>query len=362
MLVKSDIHQGCRPGRVQVTFDSGRPKSRRDLSELFVKMMDVSLKSLTDAEKKITRETGTLHMLSVTGGLCHVPCLELEWEGANRVFQITVEIMPSIPCTDTFVEELAKDDNFPLVFHQLVKDLGCFLVPKTCSCGECFHVSFAQAELHLMKSLTELHRECYRVAKWLLCSHILESYKVKMAILDHVYNSKCQSQASIAECVLAVLESLLNNYDDLKMPTFFLTSCCLITKDGEGTSRYLDYLIDADGLDMSKIPVMQTQGTELESYKNYDWLDMFAWYEFQRHCISLMISTLRYLANVEESLHLKSCFRMLRAFVIYFDTKIGALSFPGMGGPMGMILGQQQGSGETECPTCHRGSSFLLFL
>lgn len=280
-----DIHQGCRPGRVQVTFESDRPKSRVDLSELFVKMMDVSLKSLPDAEKKITRETGTLHMLSVTGGLCDVPCLELEWEGANRVFQITVDIMPSIPCTDTFVEEIAKDDNFPLVFHQLVKDLGCFLVPKMCSCGECFHVSFAQAELHLMKSLTELHRKCYRVAKWLLCSHILESYKVKMAILDHVYNSKCLSQVSIAECVLAVLESLLNNYDDLKMPTFFLTSCCLITKDGEGASRYLDYLIDADGLDMSKIPVMQTQCTELDSYKNYDWLDMFAWYEFQRRCI-----------------------------------------------------------------------------
>jgi len=125
-----DIHQGCRPGRVKVTFESGRPKSRRDLSELFSKMMHVALKSLTDAEKMITRETGTLHMLSVSGSSCGVPSLTLNWEGANRVFKITVDIMPSIPCTDTFVEEIVKDDNFPLVFHQLVKDLGCFLVPK----------------------------------------------------------------------------------------------------------------------------------------------------------------------------------------------------------------------------------------
>jgi len=157
-----------------------------------------------------------------------------------------------------------------------------------------------------------------------------------MAILDHVYNSKCRSKASIAECVLAVLESLLNNYDVLKMSTFFLTSCCVITKDGEGTSRYLDYLIDANGLDMSNIPVMETDGTELLSYKNYDWLDMFAWFEFQRRCIRLMISMLRYLANVEESLHLIICVRMLRAFKIFFDTKIGALSFPGMEGPICM--------------------------
>ena len=334
-----DIHQGCRPGRVQVTFESGRLKSRRNLSELFSKMMDVSLESLTDAEKKITRETGTLHMLSVSGSTgLGVPCLKLEWNGANRVFKITVDIMPSIPCTDTFVEEITKDDNFPLAFNQLVKDLGCFLVPKRCSCGTCFHVSFAQAELHLMQSLDELHRKCYRIAKWLLCGHILESYKVKMAILDHVYNLNCRSQAGIAECVLAVLEALLNNYDDLKMSTFFLRSCCLITKDGEGTSRYLDYLIDATGLDMSNIPVMQTHSTELFSYKNYDWLDMFAWYEFQRRCISLMISMLRYLASVEESLHFRSCRRMLRAFTIYFDTKIGALSFPGMGGPIEMVF------------------------
>lgn len=49
-----------------------------------------------------------------------------------------------------------------------------------------------------------------------------------------------------------------------------------------------------------------------------------------------MISMLRYLANVEESLHLISCLRMLRAFKIYFDTEIGALSFPGMEGPIRM--------------------------
>lgn len=334
-----DIHQGCRPGRVQVTFEGGRHKSLGSLSELFSGMMNASLKSLTDADKEVTRETGTLRMLSVSGSSFQVPCLELEWKGANGEFPITVDIMPSIPCTGTFFEEITKDDNFPSVFRQLVKDRGCFLVPKTCSrdCRKCFHVSFAQAELHLMQTLNEAHRKCYRVVKGLLCSHILESYKVKMAILDHVYTSKCRSQTDIDECVLAVLESLLNNYDDLKMPTFFLRSCCLITKDGEGTTRYLDYLINATGLDMSKVPVMQTEFTELHSYKNYDWLDMFAWYEFQRRCISLMISMLRYLASVEEPLRLSCDRRMLTAFTVFLDTKIGALSIPGIEGPLRAI-------------------------
>lgn len=147
-----DIHQGCRPGRVQVTFEGGPHKSLESLSELFSGMMNASLKSLTDADKEVTRETGTLRMLSVSGSSFQVPCLELEWKGTNGEFPITVDIMPSIPCTGTFFEEITKDDNFPSVFRQLVKDRGCFLVPKTCSrdCGKCLHVSFAQAELHLM--------------------------------------------------------------------------------------------------------------------------------------------------------------------------------------------------------------------
>lgn len=326
-----DIHQGCRPGRVQVTFESGHQQSLQSLYMVFSGMLDASLKSLTDAEKRITRETGTLHILSTFTYPFQGSCLNLEWKRANDVFEIRVKIMPSIPCTDAFVEEITKGDNFPSLFHQLVKDLGCFLVPKTCpgDCGECFHVSFAQAELHLMQSLDEVHRKCYRLVKWLLCSHIFESYKVKMAILDHVYNSKCRSQDSTSECVLAVLESLLNNYNDLKMPSFFLRSCCLIT-NGEGTiSSGLDYLIDASGLDMSKIIVKQPEFTDLHSEERYDWLDMFASYEFQRRCISLMISMLRYLADEEE---LPRLCNMFTAFLVFFDTEIAALSIPGLDG------------------------------
>ena len=334
-----DIHQGCRPGRVRVTFERSRQNMLEDLSNWFSGMLEATLKAMTDGEKKIPRDSGTLHISSLRPSFT-VPCLEFLWKGINGQFKIGVDVMPSIQCPDSFVEELRKDEHFPLDFHQLVKDRGCFLVPKPCSphCNKCFHVSFAQGELYLMQSLDELHRKCYRVTKWLLSGNLLDSYQVKMAILDHVYRLKCDLKGSLDECVLAVLQTLLNNFNALKMPTFFLRSCCLITKDGEGKPRYLDYLVDATGLDMSKVPVMQTEFTELHSYKNYDWLDMFAWYEFQRRCLSLMIDVLRYFASKE--VISRSIYRQrVTTLAVFFETDIGAISLPGMNGP-GVMCGR----------------------
>ena len=328
-----DIHQGCRPGRVQVTFESSRQKTLENLSKLFSGMIEQTLKVMTDVEKTIRRDTGTLHISSLLSSLT-VPCLEMLWKGINSSFKIGVDVLPSIQCTDSFVEDLGKDKHFPSNFHQLVKDRGCFLVPKPCSpnCNQCFHVSFAQGELYLMQSLDELHRMCYRVTKWLLSGNILNSYQVKMAILDHVYLLKCDLKRSLDECILAVLGSLLTNYNELKMPTFFLRSCCLITKDGEGKARYLDYLVDATEVDMSTIPVMATQCSDLDSYKNYDWLDMFAWYEFQRRCLSLMIDVLRYVF-IEEVPFYSSYRHRFKALAVFFVTDIGAISIPGMKSP-----------------------------
>lgn len=319
-----DIHQGCRPGRVRVTFESSRQKRLENLSKLFSGMIEATLKAMTGVEKTIRRDTGTLNIFSLRSWLT-VSCLEMWWKRINSssIINIGVDVLPSIQCTDNFVEDLGKDTHFPSNFHQLVKDRGCFLVPKPCStnCNQCFHVSFAQGELYLMHSLDELHRKCFMVTKKLLSGNILNSYQVKMAILNHVYHFKCDLKGSLDECVLAVLESLLNNYNELKMPTFFLRSCCLITKGGEGKARYLDYLVDATGLDMSTIPVTPI---DLDGYRNYDWLDMFAWYEFQRRCLSLMIDVLRYFASDQ----VPSLSSYLHRFAA-----LGAISFPGMNDP-----------------------------
>ena len=321
---KIDIYQGCRPGRVQVTFESSRQKWLEILGTLFCSMIDAALKTMTSAEKNIRRESGTLHITS-KGEAGTQARLQFEWKGTSHEFDIYVDVVPSIPCTDIFIAELAKNEHFPSSFHQLVKDQPCYLVPKPCSpnCQKCFHVSFSQAELYLMQSLDDEHRECYRVMKWLLAHHdksILHTYQLKTAVLYHVYNSNCQSKGCIDKCVLAMLAFLLDNYNKLKMPNFFMPDCCSITKDGEGTQCYLDYLVDATGLDMSLLPLGDVG--RYDGYKNYDWLDMFGWYEFQRRCLSLMIDVL---SQVGSKFWL-SYGHMVRVLTVFFESKIGGLS------------------------------------
>ena len=320
-----DIHPGCRPGcrpgRVQVSFESSRQKWLERLGKLFCTMIEEALKTMTCDEKNIQRDSGALRSTSNYAGQSQAK-LKFKWKGKNTEFNIHVDVMASIPCTNIFITELEKNDHFPSNFHQLVKDQPCYLVPKPCSpnCQKCFHVSFAQAELHLMQSLDEGHRQCYRVLKLLLVHSILHSYQVKMAILDHVYNLKCQSKEFIDEqCVLDVLMTLLNNYNELRMPTFFLDNCCVIKRDGEGTQPYLDYLVNATDLDVSTLPVIDQ--TVQYFYKDYDWLDMFAWYEFQRRCLSLIIDVLRYFSQVGLSYH-----RMFAAFATLLVKETGRIA------------------------------------
>lgn len=324
------INQGCRPGRVQVTFESSCHKWLENLGGLFSGMMEAALETMVDDEKEIKRDSGILHLVSVVSKR-GPSVLKLSWCGVSSTFEISVDIMPSVRCTDNFIEEIGKDEHFPLEFLQLVKQHRCYLVPKPCSpkCNKCFHVSFAQAERRLIQSLDEAHRRCYRLLKWLLVEDILDTYKVKMAMLDHVYNLKCESRGCVDKCVVAVLESLLSSFNDLSLPTFFLRSSCVITKDGEGKARYLDYLVDASGLDVSTLPAIEFAYDDTYSYKNYDWVDMFGWYEYQRRCLSLIIDILCYFSREDIKFSALKYSQMFTALTVFFENDIAGASVMG---------------------------------
>ena len=234
--------------------------------------------------------------------------------------------MPAIPCTEKFIAELAENENFLSNFYNLIKEHPCYPVPKSCSpdCQKCSHVSFAQAELCLIKSLDECHRLCYRTLKYLLLDHILNSYQIKMASLHHAYVQKFKTPfADLGridpKCILDDLGYLLSNY--LELPTFFSHYCCVITKDGEGTQAYLDYLADATDLDLSTLPLVDMEVRY--SYKNYDWLDMFAWLEFQKRCLLLLMEVLLHVAKF--SPHKKSFPYFHRALTAFLRNNTGGI-------------------------------------
>eukprot|EP00111_Clytia_hemisphaerica_P018186 TCONS_00053780-protein len=220
--IKISDEVGCRTGRVKIDFENGIENSK-ELSETFSGMIRNSLKCLSDNEKLIKRRTGCLQLKSVDALGFGIPCLKAEWKGLFHEFSLTVDILPSIAYPEECISTIVNDDNFPSEFKPLLQNHGCFLVPKKCSpeCHQCFHISFAQEELHLMKNLNEAHRKCYRIIKKLICGHLIESYKLKTAILYHVYDSeKCNEDLS--KCIFNILAYLSSKFDALEMPSFFL--------------------------------------------------------------------------------------------------------------------------------------------
>ena len=145
-----------------------------------------------------------------------------------------------------------------------------------------------------------------------------------MASLHHAYVQKFKTSfADLGridpKCVLDDLGYLLSNY--LELPTFFSHNCCVITKDGEGTQAYLDYLADATDLDLSTLPLVDMEVRY--SYKNYDWLDMFAWLEFQKRCLLLLMEVLLHVAKFPP--HKKSFPYFHRALTAFLRNNTGGI-------------------------------------
>ena len=117
------------------------------------------MESLTEDEKRIKRQNGSLAIKDLESTLFGIPCLQTYWTNSFIQFSVTIDILLSIPCPKDLVN-IVSDEKFPQKFSSILEDIGCYLVPKKCShdCQKCFHVSYARKELFLMKNLDGLHR------------------------------------------------------------------------------------------------------------------------------------------------------------------------------------------------------------
>lgn len=54
------LNEGCRPGRVRVTFESNRQVWLKNLGDMLTEMIAAAVQTKTDDENEIVRESGTL--------------------------------------------------------------------------------------------------------------------------------------------------------------------------------------------------------------------------------------------------------------------------------------------------------------
>ena len=181
-----------------------------------------------DSSVQIHKLSGSLMLYGYNVSLHGPECVVLaHWYSRTSMtsFPITIDICPAIQA-DCVSDIVTTDDPlFLTAYHSMLQEQRYFLIPsdsKTCS--YCFKLAFTDSDQWLVSNLTEKHRKCFRVLKFLFTEagkvncgvkKIMNSFAIKMAILWHA--DRCSTPSSIKDCTTHTLEYLRDSLS-LKVP------------------------------------------------------------------------------------------------------------------------------------------------
>ena len=92
----------------------------------------------------------------------------------------------------------------------------------SCTYGKCFKTTFTEVEVLLMRDMSEHHRKCCIILKYLLngCEErpatAMNSYVLKTLVLNHHYKEKCEETSNYALCLDKLLEQIRTILKDAK--------------------------------------------------------------------------------------------------------------------------------------------------
>ena len=256
-----------RPGAISIT--KGCPDS---LSYVHVKLentrlersfkdiiQDGCLKSTQDYRNYVYRENGLrqklrsalqsaatenmpLEVTTASGSLsfkttnieAHGPAFMtmLRWQSVSNgdIMDISVDLCPAIRVSE-HLERLVSPESVTCQSHyEYAQRIGsALLIPcrrgVACNDGLCFKVAFTETELLLMANLSEHHKKCYKVLKYLLNGRPvpsmtsksvfkklyfsrfynypteIHSYALKVLIWNHHFQSMCGEQHCLSSCI-----------------------------------------------------------------------------------------------------------------------------------------------------------------
>ena len=185
----------------------------------------------TVSGKVIDTSTGTLRLEKSieTHGPAFNP--KLMWHRRNgKCFEISIDLCPVIRLSGNFPEIIRLDNVSCQTYYEYVQKMNSIMLLPckrgvSCERGLCFSVICTEAEMLLMTDLSQHHRKCYKILKYLLNAKerpslgnlftwienrvepptALFSYALKILVLDHQYKQKCNDVENLANCVLKLL-------------------------------------------------------------------------------------------------------------------------------------------------------------
>ena len=196
------------------------------LRQLFGKTLTKTLKE----EKVIRKHTGSLYSFwDIRYRVFkHGPAftIRLIWDTRTPnergvYLPISVDLCPVIrfcgPLTEIIEENCVKCQTY---FKYAEENNLVTLMPSnrktSCKAGLCFKITFTTTEILLMMDMSDHHRKCYRLLKYLLngCSRksptAFCSYQLKVLVLNHHYDQKCTEESDLDKCLHNIVDDMID--------------------------------------------------------------------------------------------------------------------------------------------------------
>ena len=214
------------------------------LRESFYEVLKDVLHSLKS--ETIQTASGVLEM-RYSSLTVHGPAFNpyFQWQRPDgTTMEISVDLCPVIRLKGAYPDVLNLETVTNEVYYRYAQSVGSqVLLPskkRTCKNGLCYSVNFTETEILLIKKLSDHHKRCYMILKYLLnaktrpsfggvfdwIENIFEpetaffSYILKVLILQHHYELMCSETTCLASCIERILHKILNIVLSSKMFVF----------------------------------------------------------------------------------------------------------------------------------------------
>lgn len=179
------------------------------------------IRKAVDAVKneRVKTEIGALFLKSnyvTKHGPAFTPTFIWQRNDTQERMEIYVDLCPVIKINRDLDKILNADDCVCETYHDYVQKVGsAMLMPcsKSVSCknGLCFRVTLTLAEILLIHDMSEHHRKCYKLLKYILngiiarTATVFHSYALKTLVLNHHYRDKCEEMYNMETCVMKLI-------------------------------------------------------------------------------------------------------------------------------------------------------------
>ena len=202
------------------------PSFRKGLRQLLSSAIHQAV--LLRSESSVIESTGTLtfkHTKVETHGPAWTTRLIWESYAAKANMDISVDLVPALKLNDILNHVLPSVQNICSSYIASVQNFGsALLMPRE---GQRFRVTFTEVELLLTSHMSDHHRKCYKLLKYLVNGEPypversetgflkylpylrdsrtgVHSYSMKIAVWDHHYKHGCLEENDLGLCILNI--------------------------------------------------------------------------------------------------------------------------------------------------------------